>query len=75
MRLRKAAAELVDIHGLVIAADLVEAEFVLADERLNMVVVVDPDAGAVHPAFVFVHEGKRITRVVQQQVNDRILED
>ena len=69
------AAELVDVHGLVVFVGLGKPEVLAGDEGGDAVVGPQLHAGAVHPAFVLVHQGQGLPGVVQQLVDDGVLED
>ena len=72
-RLRKMLAELIDVYGLIIVLDIVEIEVLARNKRADRVVLTDFYAGSVHPALVFVHKRKRLTRVVDDSPQDAVL--
>ena len=66
-------AELIDVYGLIIVLDIVEIEVLARNKRADRVVLTDFYAGSVHPALVFVHKRKRLTRVVNDSPQDAVL--
>ena len=68
-------AELIDIDCFVVFPYLAESESFLRDERLDGVILVQLHAGSVHPGFVFVHQGQRLTRIIDDRLQHGILKD
>ena len=72
---REFLRELVDIDRLVVRWDLLIDEVLLRHEALDEVVLVDRDAGAVHPALELVDDGHVRMRILQDLLEDGVLED
>ena len=73
VRAREGLRELVDVDGLVVLVDVGVLELLAGHERNDVVVLVDLDDGAVHPALVLVHERERGARVLHEVAQDAVL--
>lgn len=68
-------AELVDIDGLVIPVRVAEIELLPGHKAGDLVLVVQGDAGAVHPGLIFVHQGQGVPGIGKEGGQDIVLKN
>ena len=56
VRLSEVLAEFVDVYGLEVALNIGVAEFILRDEALYALLLVERHDGAIHPALILIHK-------------------